>query len=409
MNPKEINIRDFTYDLPTERIAKYPLAERSKSKLLVYKNNVIEESNYEHVAHFIPENSLLLFNNTKVVEARLLFQKATGGQIELFCLEPGEDYADITTAMLQKGEVKWKCLVGGAKKWKDGEVLKKEIHVANSIFYIEVSLVEKLHHSFLIHFSWNAKDMTFAEVLHVAGIIPLPPYLNRVADESDQTRYQTIYAQHDGSVAAPTAGLHFTNELISDLSNKHIEHAFVTLHVGAGTFKPVKTETLAEHDMHAEYIDVEIDVISKIANGQYKHIIPVGTTSCRTLESMYWMGVKAIIYPEATIEELEIKQWDVYELPQAIAAQQAFGALIHWMKKKQHTRLICKTQLLITPYYTLRKADAIFTNFHQPNSTLLLLISAFVGESWKIIYDYAMQHDFRFLSYGDGCLLWKRE
>ena len=406
MDPRNISIQDFTYHLPDERIARYPLNERDASKLLIYKNESIAEDIYANLADYLPTSSLLIFNNTKVVEARLLFTKSTGGAIELFCLEPDANYADITTAMLQQKKVSWNCLVGGAKKWKSGEVLHKEIKSQHRQFVLSASLFHKNTDSYLIEFSWD-DDLSFAEVLHLAGVIPLPPYLNRQAEVADQERYQTVYAKHDGSVAAPTAGLHFTNQLIQTLSNKDICHTYVTLHVGAGTFKPVKSETLEGHDMHAEYIDVTLACIEQLLAQQHAPIIPVGTTSFRTIETLYWMGVKAILNPSALIDELEIKQWDVYELPQDISREISLNALLDWMKQSAMQRIICKTQLLVTPGYTIRVADAIITNFHQPNSTLLLLISAFVGENWKSIYDYAIANDFRFLSYGDGSLLWK--
>jgi S-adenosylmethionine:tRNA ribosyltransferase-isomerase len=284
--------------------------------------------------------------------------------------------------------------------------LHKEIKSQHRQFVLSASLLLKNTDSYLIEFSWD-DDLSFAEVLHLAGVIPLPPYLNRQAEVADQERYQTVYAKHDGSVAAPTAGLHFTNQLIQTLSNKDICHAYVTLHVGAGTFKPVKSETLEGHDMHAEYIDVTLACIEQLLAQQHAPIIPVGTTSFRTIETLYWMGVKAILNPSALIDELEIKQFDVYELPQDISREISLNALLDWMKQSAMQRIICKTQLLVTPGYTIRVADAIITNFHQPNSTLLLLISAFVGENWKSIYDYAIANDFRFLSYGDGSLLWK--
>ncbi len=407
MDPRNILIQDFSYHLPDDRIARYPLSERDASKLLIYHHHTISEDVYANLAEYIPASSLLIFNNTKVVEARLMFTKSTGGAIELFCLEPDATYADITTAMLQKKKVKWNCLVGGAKKWKAGEVLQKVISSHQQQFELSATLLQKNIDSYSIEFSWSDELLSFAEVLHLAGVIPLPPYLNRQADESDQDRYQTIYAQHDGSVAAPTAGLHFTNQLIERLTNKNISHTFVTLHVGAGTFKPVKSETLEGHEMHAEFIDVTIELIERILAQQQAPIIPVGTTSFRTIETLYWMGVKVFIQPNASLEELEIKQWDVYELPQDISREQSLTALLEWMKNRSMHRIICKTQLLVTPGYTIRIADAIITNFHQPNSTLLLLISAFVGEKWKTIYDYALANDFRFLSYGDGSLLWK--
>lgn len=420
MNPKELSINNFTYELPNEKIAKYPLQKRDESKLLVYKNGVISESIYKNVATEIPANSLLIFNNTKVVEARLLFEKSTGGMIEIFCLEPAEIYADITTAMLQKKNVQWKCLVGGAKKWKEKSLIKM-ISNDGIDFKLEAKKVEKFSDYFLIEFSWNIDELSFTEVLHLAGNIPLPPYLNRNVEEEDKQTYQTVYAKQDGSVAAPTAGLHFTDEIFTSLKNKNIDIDFVTLHVGAGTFKPVKADTMEAHEMHAEFIDVTIEsienIIAKINLGN--KIIAVGTTSLRTIESLYWLGVKIISNFEFIISnsinqseiinnKLEINQWDCYELPQNIEPVIALEFLVKWMKENNLKRLLTKTQVIIAPSYKLRIAAGLITNFHQPKSTLLLLIAAIVGEDWKKIYKYALENNFRFLSYGDGCLLWAK-
>lgn len=412
MHPADISIEDFSYDLPDERIARYPLAERDQSKLLVYKNGLISESIYKNLPDYLPNDTLLVFNNTKVVEARLLFQKPTGGTIEIFCLEPHQQYADITTAMLQKNKVWWQCLVGGAKKWKSG-ALTKSITYGDTVITLSAVLLEKLADSYIIELSWDEPQLSFAEILHIAGIIPLPPYLNRVAENSDKDRYQTIYAKHDGSVAAPTAGLHFTTALLSALAEKNLAISYVTLHVGAGTFKPVKASKLAEHDMHTEFIDVDINTIETLMQYANKTIVPVGTTSLRTIETLYWMGVKIIhqlqqnnIHP--SLDDIIIKQWDAYELPQTIEVGVAISSLLQWMKKNHLQRLVTTTQVLIAPGYTLRLAKGIITNFHQPKSTLLLLIAAFIGDDWKKLYEYALQKDCRFLSYGDGSLIWAK-
>lgn len=416
MHPKDISIVNYNYHLPEEKIAKYPLEERDNSKLLVYKNDAIEVSNYKNLANFLPENTLLVFNNTKVVEARLLFEKSTGSIIEIFCLEPHEQYADITTAMLQKQRVIWKCLVGGAKKWKDS-ILVKPIKSQNFSIQLSAKIIEKKTDFFLIELSWDNTDVTFAELLHVAGIIPLPPYLQRATEEKDKETYQTIYAKHDGSVAAPTAGLHFTDSLFTNLGTKNIHPVYITLHVGAGTFKPVKAATMQEHEMHAEFIDVNKFAIEQLIINANNKIVATGTTSLRTIESLYWMGVKLRYKVEGeglevngegfTIEELSIKQWDAYELPQNISKQVALQTLLDWMNETKVERIVCKTQIIIAPGYTLKVADGLITNFHQPQSTLLLLIAAIVGNNWKKIYDYALDSNFRFLSYGDGSLLWK--
>ncbi|MBN9299052.1 MAG: S-adenosylmethionine:tRNA ribosyltransferase-isomerase [Filimonas sp.] len=406
-HPKDLSILDFTYDLPAEKIAQYPLAQRDGSKLLLYKNENISESTYAHLDAYIPASSLLIFNNTKVVEARLLFQKNTGSTIELFCLEPADNYPDITTAMLQKGKVNWKCLVGGAKKWKNPstEPLVKELHTSNGVIQLQALILEKRNDYFLIELSWNA-DLAFAEVLHAAGVIPLPPYMNRTAEQSDKERYQTIYAKHDGSVAAPTAGLHFTEALFEKLTAKNIDRDFVTLHVGAGTFKPVKSATMEEHEMHAEFIDVRVAAIQNIIAHMEKGVFAVGTTSLRTIESLFWLGVKTILQPTITHDDLHITQWEPYELDTAnISAADALSSLLEWMQQHNTDRLLTKTQIIIAPGYTLRVAKGLITNFHQPQSTLLLLVAAITGDNWKRIYDYALTHDFRFLSYGDGCFL----
>jgi S-adenosylmethionine:tRNA ribosyltransferase-isomerase len=400
-------IKDFLYDLPEERIAKYPLPERDKSKLLIYKNGEIKKDIYYHLDEYIPPHSLLIFNDTKVVEARLLFEKSNGSFIEIFCLEPADQYSDLTAAMLQKGEVIWKCLVGGAKKWKSA-ALTKAVKKGIYDFQLTAKKIERRHDYFLIGFSWNDPSLSFAEVLHYTGAVPLPPYLNRAAVEADHERYQTVYAKYDGSVAAPTAGLHFTERLFLKLSKKNIEKDFVTLHVGAGTFKPVKTNSILEHEMHAEFIEVKNSVIENLLRHLGNDIITVGTTSLRTIESLYWMGLKTFINPDILLEDLPIQQWEPYDLSEkVIDTKQALQALLHWIKKNDIETLFTKTQIIIAPGYQFKLANALITNFHQPQSTLLLLVAALVGADWKKIYDYAMANDFRFLSYGDGSLLWK--
>ena len=404
MFPEKILIKEFNYYLPEVRIAIHPLPERDKSKLLVYKSGKISEHIYSQLTDHLPTQSLLIFNNTKVMAVRLLFTKHTGSTIELFCLEPADEYPDVTTAMLQKGSVLWKCLVGGAKKWKE-EILtcNKESGV------LTAKKIKQEKDYFVIEFTWNDASLSFADVLQSFGTIPLPPYLNRKAEKEDEERYQTIYARYNGSVAAPTAGLHFTDHLFEMLHAKGIEKDFVTLHVGAGTFKPVKTESIAEHDMHAEFIEVTTGLIEHLIHYLPKTIVAVGTTSLRTIESLYWMGVKVISNETILPEDISITQWGAYHLPQDIAPEDALHALLTWMKKVHIAKLITKTKILIAPGYQLRVAKALITNFHQPQSTLLLLIAAIVGDDWKKIYDYALEHDFRFLSYGDGSLLWKRE
>jgi S-adenosylmethionine:tRNA ribosyltransferase-isomerase len=412
MQVKNISIKDYTYHLPDEKIARHPLTERDASKLLVYSKKEISTNTFRELPTLLPVNSTLVFNNTKVVEARLLFTKPSGGKVEIFCLEPDSQYADIGTAMIQKGKVWWNCLVGGAKKWKE-EILTLEIPGAHNNLCLTAKQLKRNGEIFSIELIWNDKEKTFADILHSAGHIPLPPYLKREVEKTDEERYQTVYASEDGSVAAPTAGLHFTPTVLEKLKANKIQSLYVTLHVGAGTFKPVKADTLALHDMHAEFIDVDYLSIQNLYNSLTQKIIAVGTTSLRTIETLYWMGVKIWKanttdgYLPETIDELTLFQWDAYSLPQQVEADIALKSLLLWMEEKKTDRLITKTQLLIAPGYTIRIANGIITNFHQPESTLLLLIAALVGNDWRKIYDYALENDFRFLSYGDSSLLWK--
>jgi len=403
MHPKDLSIYDFTYHLPDEKIASFPLQERDASKLLIYKEGKISEDIYRNIDAHLPSESLLVFNNSKVIEARLLFQKSTGGVIEIFCLEPDSRYNDITTAMLQQGTVYWKCLIGGASKWKHGQVLEKNIIAGKNIITLSAKYLEKTADSFLVELSWKPDHLSFAELLHFAGAIPLPPYIKRKPDKSDTERYQTIYAKQNGSVAAPTAGLHFSPTVFEKLKENGIDHTYLTLHVGAGTFKPVKSEKMADHEMHAEFIDVSKETIQQLINNTDK-IIAVGTTSLRTLESLYWLGVKSI--ENLVSSHLVVNQWEPYETESNLSAKGALLALLSWMQKNKTDRLFSKTQIIIAPGYKPKLAKALITNFHQPQSTLLLLVAALIGDEWRKVYDYALQHNFRFLSYGDGCLLW---
>ncbi|MCB0699584.1 MAG: S-adenosylmethionine:tRNA ribosyltransferase-isomerase [Chitinophagales bacterium] len=404
MHPSELSIEDFTYELPDERIAKYPLEHRDASKLLVYKKGALAEDTYRNIAGRIPNNALMLFNQTKVVQARLLFKKDTGGMIEVFCLEPHEQYSDIQTAMLQHGKVWWKCIIGGASKWKHGMVLQ-QIHEGLTL---SASIVERDMGSFTLELSWD-NDLSFAEVLSIAGKVPLPPYLHREVEESDKERYQTIYAKEKGSVAAPTAGLHFTDAVMQKLDDKCIEQEFITLHVGAGTFMPVKSDTMQGHDMHAEWIDVEVDTINKLiqAKEEGRKVVAVGTTTMRTLESLYWIGAKLLEHRTPDLSGYAVTQWEPYELSGTHNAKDALKALVDWLLLNKQHKLLTRTQILIAPGYTTRIIDGLVTNFHQPQSTLLLLVAAMIGDDWRKVYDHAMQNDFRFLSYGDGCLLWQ--
>ncbi len=403
MHPKELRIQDYTYSLPDERIAKYPLQERDSSKLLVYRHGDMTEDTYRNIAAHIPAGTLMVFNQAKVVHARLLFKKATGGAIEVFCLAPHERYADIQTAMQQKGHVQWECLVGGASKWKDGIVLQL-VNVAHA-FTLSATIAERRQGSYILNLSWDDAALTFAEVLHHVGKVPLPPYLNRQAEQKDETTYQTIFAKEEGSVAAPTAGLHFTEEVLKRLDDKNISRAFVTLHVGAGTFIPVKSETMQQHNMHAEWIEVTRETLTELATNA-GNVIAVGTTSLRTIESMYWIGNKLCNHETMHLNEIAVTQWDPYDTAQQASVANALGALISYMDAHQLSRLITRTQILIAPGYKFRIIKGLVTNFHQPESTLLLLVAALIGDDWRKVYDHALCNNYRFLSYGDGCLLW---
>lgn len=408
MHPKNLSVQDFTYDLPEANIARYPLPERDSSRLLIYKNGALSEDIYRNIPQHLSPDSLLVFNNTKVVEARLLFQKPTGAVVEIFCLEPPDTYADMTTAMTQKGHVTWICLIGGASKWKAGQVLEKRIPYGDKEIVLQARYVAKEKDSFAIGLSWTPSPLTFAEVLHFAGNIPLPPYIKRSVETADSERYQTIYAHTEGSVAAPTAGLHFTDAVFEQLNRQRIHREYVTLHVGAGTFRPVKSETMQDHAMHAEFIDVSTGTIQCLLDYLGKPVTVVGTTSLRTIESIYWLGVKVSQQPGLPLEELVVNQWDPYEQNgEPVAAKTALESLLAYLHHRQMSRIITKTSLLIAPGYSFQIPTALVTNFHQPQSTLLLLVAAFAGSDWRKIYEHALKNDFRFLSYGDGCLLFR--
>lgn len=400
MHPRNLSILDYTYDLPAEKIAHYPLPERDLSRLLVYRNGQINEDIYRNISKHIAPDTLLVFNNTKVVQARLFFETATGAKIEIFCLEPAGN-TEMATAMSSKAKVQWKCLVGKSGKWKEKVLQKKTADLI-----IEATIVEKPDDCFIIELSWQPAHLTFAEVLDEAGVMPIPPYLKRNSDKVDIERYQTVYAKHEGSVAAPTAGLHFTNDVITSLQQNNISVDYVTLHVGAGTFKPVKAATMDGHDMHYELIEVSIATISKLKQHIHKGIIAVGTTSLRTIESLYWMGVKAKLNPGISTGEIEVTQWQPYELEDNIPAYDALNALVEWMSNKGKEKIVCRTQIIIAPPYKLKVASALVTNFHQPQSTLLLLVAAITSEKWRDIYNHALQNNYRFLSYGDGSILY---
>lgn len=400
---KHIRIKDFNYDLPDERIAKHPLKDRDQCKMLVYKHGGISDTVFKTLPDYLPKGALMIFNNTKVIQARIHFHKETGAKIEIFCLEPAQpvDYA-LNFASNQK--CSWYCLVGNSSKWKEG-ALKRDFHVKGRT--VEVSATRKGPHgatSFEIEFSWNDPDVTFADLLDAIGEIPIPPYLNRQSEESDKTDYQTVYSKINGSVACPTAGLHFTDEVLADLDRHAIDREEVTLHVGAGTFKPVKSEEIEGHEMHSEYIVVHRRTIEKLIAHDGK-AIAVGTTSVRTLESLYYIGVKLATNPEATEEELHIDQWMPYDHDYKLTVLEALHNILDYLDRNHTDALHTSTQIIIAPGYKYKIVKIMVTNFHQPQSTLLLLVSAFVKGDWRKIYDYALAHDFRFLSYGDACLL----
>ncbi|WP_233589163.1 S-adenosylmethionine:tRNA ribosyltransferase-isomerase [Gynurincola endophyticus] len=405
VHPKNISIADYQYNLPNERIAYQPLEQRDASKLLVNKKGKWEIDNYKNLYRHLPAPALMIFNNTRVVAARLLFYKSTGAKIEIFCLEPASAI-DITTAMQQKGKAIWNCFIGGVSKWSEDLVLEKTIEKKSRSITLHATFIRKNSNHYTVALEWNDDTVTFAELLQDAGKIPLPPYIKREATKADEDRYQTVFAKQEGSVAAPTAGLHFTNEVLSNIAASGISTDYVTLHVGAGTFLPVKSATLEGHEMHQEFIEVNTGTIENLLAHLSRHVIVVGTTSLRTIESLYWLGVKAVLHPHMNSQDLIVLQWDAYELEEKkIAVANALQALLNLLKAEGKTQLITKTQLLITPGYQFKIVKGLVTNFHQPQSTLLLLIAAFIGKEWKEMYEFALANDFRFLSYGDGCYL----
>ena len=399
---QQISIEDYNYSLPDERIAKFPLPKRDESKLLLYRDGKVSESVFKHITDYLPEGSLMVFNNTRVIQARLLFQRATGAQIEVFCLDPAAPH-DYELIFQQTEACNWICLIGNAKKWKE-PVLSREITVAGQTVRLSAEKVQSYGETHQVRFSWDG-GFSFAEVLDAAGELPIPPYLHRKTEESDLKTYQTVYSKIKGSVAAPTAGLHFTPEVLADLDAKGFGREELTLHVGAGTFKPVKSETIEGHEMHTEYISVRRSTIERVMQN-FGKIIAVGTTSVRTLESLYYIGVTLATHPDATSEELVVRQWMPYEdANNRLTPTEALQNILDYLDKHQLNTLITATQIIIAPGYEFKVVKGIVTNFHQPKSTLLLLISAFVKGDWKNIYDYALGHDFRFLSYGDSSLL----
>ena len=400
---QNIHIADYDYLLPDERIAKYPLARRDASKLLIYRQGEIREDRFDRLPDFLPLKSLMVFNNTRVIQARLLFRKSTGAQIEIFCLEPA-DPADYALNFQQTKQCSWICLIGNLKKWKAG-VLQQTIHVKDDSIVFSAERKAENSNPCLITFSWDHPSYTFADILDAVGRLPIPPYLHRETEQSDLQTYQTVYSKIKGSVAAPTAGLHFTPAVLADLQAKNIGLEEITLHVGAGTFRPVQTETIGEHTMHTEYFTVHRHTIQRLLEN-IGHIVAVGTTTVRTLESLYYIGATLSDNPDATAKELAVAQWVPYETNQTtIPPAESLRQILNYMERKRLDQLVSSTQIMIVPGYTFRMIHGMITNFHQPQSTLLLLVSPFVEGNWKKIYNYALEHDFRFLSYGDCSLL----
>lgn len=396
---RDLSIEAYNYALPEDRIAKYPLADRDASKLLVLKNGQIEASQFRHIGDFLPQGALLVFNETKVIRARLQFHKVTGSRIEVFCLEPEQDYQ---VAFSASSPVCWKCLIGNAKRWKEGS-LSMELTVEGEKVILNAKRLAQNDEYAKIEFSWSPETLPFASVLEAAGEIPLPPYLHREAEPDDRDRYQTVFARYDGSVAAPTAGLHFTKPLMEQLHGKGFAFDEVTLHVGAGTFKPVSTETIGQHAMHSETIVVRKSTIEQLKAHHGKPIVAVGTTSTRTLESLYWIGVM-LEEQGKDLRPLHVGQWYPYDNHASLSMPEALQRVIDYLDRHELTRLEATTALMIAPNYIMRVITGLITNFHQPKSTLLLLVAALIGDQWKDCYRFALDNDFRFLSYGDSCL-----
>ncbi len=394
-------MRDYDYPLPECRIAKYPLANRTDSKLLHFRGGEIHERRFTDIVELIESGSLLVFNNTKVIRARIIMQKASGARVEIFCLEPTLP-ADYERAFAVRGECEWSCIVGNLKRWKEGEVSITVNEGAASVT-LTAEIVERGEREHIIRFKWDS-DHTFGEILEVLGRIPIPPYLARESESIDESRYQTVYSKYEGSVAAPTAGLHFTDSVIEQLQAKGVKHEEVTLHVGAGTFLPVKSENAADHSMHTEHFEITAATLRNLLQHSGK-ITAVGTTSVRTLESLTAIAYRIAQSGDPAIDKV-VGQWEIYDIPHDFCGAVIFETLIDYMQRAGIDRLKASTQIMISPLgYRFRVVSSIITNFHQPKSTLLLLVSAYVGEAWREIYDFALAHDFRFLSYGDSSFL----
>jgi len=408
INIPNIDIEKYSYQLPDGRIAQFPAEVRDMSKLLVYKNERIYEAHFKDLPDYLPETAHLLYNQTRVVHARLLFPKETGALIELFCLDPVSPTRELQQAFECKSFVTWKCLVGHSKRWRSGK-LSLNFSVGGMPGILFAERIEKNNDHSLIQFSWEPASLSFSDILNNAGVIPLPPYMARKATDQDKSRYQTIYAENEGSVAAPTAGLHFTENVMRKLESKGITRSHVTLHVGAGTFRPIQGADILSHEMHTERVVVPRRTIESILNKGSSPFVAVGTTTLRTLESLYWHGVKLIVDQSAN-PLLNVLQWDPYTpgYERNITMENSITAVLKAMSHYDMEELAGQTQLMIVPGYEFRVADILITNFHLPRSTLLLLVSAFAGEGWKDVYQHALDHDYRFLSYGDSCLFFRK-
>jgi len=401
---KKINIADYDYELPDDRIAQYPVGQRDNSRLLLFDGEKVSSDIFSNLDVYIPADSLLVFNNTRVIRARLLFQKESGATIEILCLEPLSP-AGYESSLASGSPVEWKCIIGNLKKWKTG-IISLRFRFANKEYELSAEKISAAGEAWRIRFLWNNIGLSFSEVIEASGHMPLPPYIAREDEKEDSDRYQTVYSAVKGSVAAPTAGLHFTEKILDRLAEKGIRRADITLHVGAGTFQPVRTMNISDHEMHNEHFFVTIDTINKLVEN-LDRIIAVGTTSLRTLESLYWLGVKAVNESETRFIDQTIDQWEPYHNNQDINVKESLTALADHMLRNKISVINASTRIMIIPGYKFRMINGLITNFHQPRSTLLLLISAWTGENWRKIYNYALENGFRFLSYGDSSLLFR--
>ena len=398
----DINIDDYNYDLPDERIAQYPSRERDGSKLLIYNKGIISEDLFRNIASYLPADSLMVFNNTRVIRARIIFRKKTGANIEVFCLEPLSP-RDYQQSFSSGSPVEWKCIIGNLKKWKDNSITCS-FAAKGKHYSLSATKTKTEGEAWRILFSWDAPDMSFGDVIEATGHIPLPPYVKREDNDEDYIRYQTIYSQIDGSVAAPTAGFHFTEQVLGEIRNKGIGNVDLTLHIGAGTFRPVKTRDLTLHEMHCEHFIINKEVVETLLSPHGK-VVAVGTTSVRALESLYWIGVQLICKPDYESNEFFIDQWEPYLYDKEYSLQETMLKILNFMNERNTGSIYASTKIMIVPGYKFRVTNAIITNFHMPGSTLLLLVAAWTGNDWKRIYRNAMDNGFRFLSYGDSSLL----